>query len=104
MWKTLKLISSSKKDSQIKIELNGEVVSDSKVVAQQFNDYFVNSVDMLFNPTNFDICESNDIDQSDEREVDGDFSPNISFDLPVVTDEFIVNEIKRIPIKKSHWS
>ena len=102
MWKTLKLISQSKKDSQIKLELNGEEVSDAQEIAQKFNDYFVNSVDTLFNPTNFDYCENNcDIDQPNNREAVSYVPPDISFDLPVITDEFVINEINRIPIKKA---
>ena len=102
MWKTLKLISSSKKDSQIKLELNGEEVCDAEEIAHQFNDYFVNSVDSLFNPINFDFCESSgDIDQSENREAVGNVPPDISFDLPVVSDEFVINEIHRMPVKKA---
>ena len=70
MWKTLKLISSTKKESLTKLEVDGEDVTDSQEIAQHFNDYFVNSVNTMFNPLNFDICGNNSETSTSERDND----------------------------------
>ena len=101
MWKTLKLISSSKKDCQIKLEVNGEEVTDAEEVAQHFHNYFIDAVDRMFNPLNFIDGASEQSSYSDINYVGGIVPPDISFDLPVVTDEFVLTEINRISVKKA---
>ena len=110
MWKTLKLISSTKKESLTKLEVDGEDVTDSQEIAQHFNDYFVNSVNTMFNPLNFDICGNNSETSTSERDNDenliNDNESNIStynnsYDLPVVTVDFVINEINCISVKKA---
>ena len=39
-------------------------------------------------------------EQSSNNDIIGIVPPDISFDLPVVTCEFVLNEINRIPVKK----
>ena len=70
MWKTLKLISSTRKESLTKLEVDGEDVTDSQEIAQHFNDYFVNSVNTMVNPPNFDICGNNSETSTSERNND----------------------------------
>lgn len=106
MWKTLKLISSSKKESNLKLEVDGEEVIDAKKIANHFNNYFVDAVDTMFNPLNFENDVNNStIDRASEPSVHSDtvdtVPPVNSFDLPVITDEFVMKEIERIPIKKA---
>ena len=48
MWKTLKLISSSKQNDHITLEVDGEEVTESQTIAQHLNNYFINSVDKYY--------------------------------------------------------
>ena len=38
----------------MKLERNDEEVTDAEEVAQHFNNYFIDAVDRIFNPLNFE--------------------------------------------------
>ena len=38
----------------MKLEVDGEEVTDAEEVAQHFNNYFIDAVDRMFNPLNFE--------------------------------------------------
>ena len=51
-------------------------------MAEHFNDYFVNSVNTMFNPLNFDICGNNSETSTSEREnLINDNESNISTNI-----------------------
>ena len=88
----------------MKLEVNGEDVTDAEEVAQHFNNYFIDAVDRLFNPLNFENSgNGSTVDEAREQSSNnnGIVPPDISFDLPVVTYEFVLNEINRIAVRKA---
>ena len=113
MWKTLKLISSTRKESLTKLEVDGEDVTDSQEIAQHFNDYFVNSVHTMFNPLNFDICGNNFETSTSERDNDENLINDITTVIFLIITTHTIFRLKLLTLLltkstvfrlKSYWA
>ena len=102
LWKTLKSLTNSTQHDEITLDRAGDHVTDPKKVAEEFNEYFINSVNELITDSfQHDDCENyttlkhNDAPIA-EREQSSDL-----FELPIVTSDYVRNEIRNLTMNKA---
>ena len=89
---------SSKKGSNndiLGLKVNGETVSDESVLAEHFNEYFINVASKLKEP----------IEQTDFSKlksfIDSKISENVVFDLPAIDESFVFKFLSSLDITKA---
>ena len=98
LWKTLKNLTNCNINDGITLDLSGEHITNPKQVAEEFNEYFIKSVNELTN------CFESNADNNDksrpkcQMETESSTDP---FDLPIITAEFVRNEIKHLSTSKA---
>ena len=99
IWKIFKEFgASSKKNNDNKIlglNIDNEIVTDESILAETFNDYFVNIASKLKEPmTPPDFTKLREF-------VSMKFPENVEFDLPEIDENFVFNFLSTLDISKS---
>ena len=110
LWSTIKHLSSNVKDSSIKLNIDGKDVVEPVMVAENLNNYFIDSVSDLLHQeangydNNVDVSES--IECPLQETIDDNFESSHSeeYNLPELTIEYLVKEIELLSTKKSTGS
>ena len=98
LWKTLKSLTNSNIHEEITLDLSGDHTTNPKQVAEEFNEYFINSVNELTN------CFESNNDNNDKSQSICQVEthrPTDPFELPIITAEFVKNEIKHLSANKA---
>ena len=100
IWSTLKMLTKSKSQNSLSLTDNDDnEISDSRSVAEEFNDYFADAVQCLI--------QENGTDQTENHENESTFTVHSSvsdsgvFELPLVTSQFVESEIRTLDTKKA---
>ena len=110
LWSTIKHISSNVKDSCIKLNIDGKDVVEPKMVAENLNNYFIDSVSELLQQEaicyegNVGVSVRNEFSFVQESNVTLESSHREEYDLSELTIEYFVKEIELLSIKKSTGS
>ena len=110
LWSTIKHLSGNGNDSSIKLNVDGENVVAPERVAENLNNYFIDSVsELLYRETNGHVNNAEVLDNIDciFRGATGDNSntmENEEYDLPEMTIEYLVKEIDILSTSKSTGS
>ena len=93
LWKCIKEILPAKdKPSLNKVVVEGHEYVDPVYIANHFNDFFISVTKDLINANN-NISESQFLDQAD---IHNTFQDNITFNLPTVNADRVINAIKSL--------
>ena len=100
LWGILKDVTNKKGDKNISLNVDGKNLSNAKDIVEYFNDYFIDSVNGII--TNGETVSEN---ISPPKNGTGDFESNLSedeqFHLPIISESFVVKEIKSLSGKKA---
>ena len=97
LWKTLKSLTNSHVRDEITLDVSGDHVTDPKQIAEEFNEYFIDSVNELAK------CFDSDNEGSNRQhafEVEIERTTDL-FDLPLISADFVKNEIMQLSINKA---
>ena len=101
-----KLLIKSKSQNTLSLIAEDESeISDPRLVAEQFNNYFADAVKCLSENSINDQPQIYENESEDENESDQSLERNPGlgnvFELPFITNQFVVNEIKKLGLKKA---
>ena len=106
IWSTLKTLTKSKAVSSISLrDKDDNEVTDPRLVAKQFNDYFADAVEHL-NVNNDFMNEQHPVD-SNACDLDNQSEPVLEqetkgrFELPTLTSQYVADEINQLGLKKA---
>ena len=96
-WDVLKKITKGPSNKNISLKFDENDLSEPKEVAECFNDYFINSINDLVNEINV-----NEVSTSlSTSKCDDNNSVEEEYDLPIITQDFIVKMISELSCKKA---
>ena len=110
LWSTIKHRSSNVKDSSIKLNIDGKDVVEPEMVAENLNNYFIDSVSELLHQeangydNNVDVSESIECPLQETNDDNFESSHSEEYDLPELTIEYLVKEIELLSTTKSTGS
>ena len=110
LWSTIKHLSSNVKDSSIKLNIDGKDIVEPVMVAENLNNYFIDSVSELLHQeangydNNVDVSESIECPVQKTNDDNFESSHSEEYDLPELTIEYLVKEIELLSTKKSTGS